>query len=117
MEKKKERMYIPSIDDLFSTQKDRDEMDLEKVVNINLNEIDDFPKHPFKVVVNDELKEMAESIKEKGVLSPILVRKKLYGRYELISGHRRKKVSELCNLDIIPCIVRDLTDEEATIIY
>ena len=116
MEKKKEKMYLPSIDDLFTTQKTRDEADLEKVVNIKLNDIDDFPEHPFKVIVNDELKDMAESIKEKGVLSPALVRQKDDGRYEMISGHRRKKASELANKDTIPCIVRDLTDDEATII-
>ena len=116
MEKKKEKMYLPSIDDLFTTQKTRDEADLEKVVNIKLNDIDDFPEHPFKVIVNDELKDMAESIKEKGVLSPALVRQKDDGRYEMISGHRRKKESELANKDTIPCIVRDLTDDEATII-
>ena len=116
MEKKKEKMYLPSIDDLFTTQKTRDEADLEKVVNIKLNDIDDFPEHPFKVNVNDELKDMAESIKEKGVLSPALVRQKDDGRYEMISGHRRKKASELANKDTIPCIVRDLTDDEATII-
>lgn len=116
MEKKKEKMYLPSIDDLFTTQKTRDEADLEKVVNIKLNDIDDFPEPPFKVIVNDELKDMAESIKEKGVLSPALVRQKDDGRYEMISGHRRKKASELANKDTIPCIVRDLTDDEATII-
>lgn len=116
MEKKKEKMYLPSIDDLFTTQKTRDEADLEKVVNIKLNDIDDFPEHPFKVIVNDELKDMAESIKEKGVLSPALVRQKDDGRYEMISGHRSKKASELANKDTIPCIVRDLTDDEATII-
>lgn len=116
MEKKKEKMYLPSIDDLFTTQKTRDEADLEKVVNIKLNDIDDFPEHPFKVIVNDELKDMAESIKEKGVLSPALVRQKDDGRYEMILGHRRKKASELANKDTIPCIVRDLTDDEATII-
>lgn len=116
MEKKKEKMYLPSIDDLFTTQKTRDEADLEKVVNIKLNDIDDFPDHPFKVIVNDELKDMADSIKEKGVLSPALVRKKEDGRYEMISGHRRKKASELANKDTIPCIVRELSDDEATII-
>ena len=116
MEKKKEKMYLPSIDDLFTTQKTRDEADLEKVVNIKLNDIDDFPEHPFKVIVNDELKDMAVSLNEKGVLSPALVRQKDDGRYEMISGHRRKKASELANKDTIPCIVRDLTDDEATII-
>ena len=116
VEKKNEKMYLPSLDDLFTNQKTRDEADLEKVVNIKLTDIDDFPDHPFKVIVNDELKDMATSIKEKGVLSPALVRKKDNGKYEMISGHRRKKASELANMDTIPCIVRDLTDDEATII-
>lgn len=116
MEKKKEKMYLPSIDDLFTTQKTRDEADLEKVVNIKLNDIDDFPEHPFKVIVNDELKDMAESIKEKGVLSPALVRQKDDGRYEMVSGHRRKFASQLAEKETIPCIVRNLSDDEATII-
>ena len=119
MVKKETKMPLPKIyldDDLFSTQEQRDDKLKEKVVNISLNDIDDFPEHPFKVIVNDELKDMAESIKEKGVLSPALVRQEDDGRYEMISGHRRKKASELANKDTIPCIVRDLTDDEATII-
>ena len=116
MEKRKSRMHLPTIDDLFTTEEERQSADLEKVINIKLDEIDDFPEHPFKVLVNDELRDMAESIKEKGVLSPVLVRQKTDGRYEMISGHRRKKASELANKDTIPCIVRDLTDDEATII-
>lgn len=116
VEKKSEKMYLPSLDDLFTNQKTRDEANLEKIVNIKLNDIDDFPDHPFKVIVNDELKDMATSIKEKGVLSPALVRKKDNGKYEMISGHRRKKASELANMDTIPCIVRELTDDEAIII-
>jgi len=109
-------MHLPTLDDYFTTQEERDNAKLEKIININITDIDDFPEHPFKVIINDELKEMAESIKEKGVLSPALVRQKTDGRYEMISGHRRKKASELANKDTIPCIVRDLTDDEATII-
>lgn len=116
MEKKERKMYLPSIDDLFTTQEERDSVDLEKVIHININEIDDFPEHPFKVIVNDEMSEMVESIKQKGVLVPTIVRKKDDGRYEMISGHRRKKASELLGIETVPCIVRDLTDEEATII-
>jgi len=116
MEKKERKMYLPSIDDLFTTQEERDSVDLEKVIHININEIDDFPEHPFKVIVNDEMNEMVESIKQKGVLVPTIVRKKDDGRYEMISGHRRKKASELLGIETVPCIVRDLTDEEATII-
>jgi len=109
-------MHLPKIDDLFTTQEERDSANLEKIININLNEIDDFPEHPFKVVENDEMKDMMESIQDKGVLVPTIVRKKEDGRYEMISGHRRKKASELLNLETLPCIVRDLTNDEATII-
>lgn len=116
MENTKRKMQLHSIDDLFTTQEERDEVNLEKVLNISLNEIDDFPNHPFKVLENEELKDLMESIKEKGVLSPALVRKKADGRYEMVSGHRRKKASELLSLESLPCIVRNLTDDEATII-
>lgn len=116
MEKKENKMHLPSIDDIFTTQKERDEANLEKVIHISIKDIDDYPEHPFKVLVNDEMQEMVDSIKEKGVLVPTIVRQKEDGRYEMISGHRRKKASELAELDTIPCIVRDLTDDEATII-
>lgn len=116
MQKNVQKMPLPSLDDLFTTQQERDEKGLENIVNIKISDIDDFPNHPFKVIVNSELKEMAESIKEKGVLSPTIVRKKENGRYEMISGHRRKKASELVNKETIPCIVRDLSDDEAAII-
>ena len=109
-------MKLPSVDDLFTTQEERDNADLEKVVNISIKEIDDYPNHPFKVIENNELQNMVDSIREKGVLSPTLVRKKADGRYEMISGHRRKRACQLLNIDTIPCIVRDLTDDEATII-
>ena len=113
---KERKMYLPSVDDFFTTQEERDAEKLEKVVNISLSDIDDFPKHPFKVDVNDEMQEMVESIKDKGVLVPAIVREKGNGKYEMVSGHRRKKASEILKLDTIPCIVRDLTDDEATII-
>jgi len=116
LEKKENKMHLPSIDDIFTTQKERDEANLEKVVNISIKDIDDYPEHPFKVLVNDEMQEMVDSVKEKGILVPTIVRQKADGRYEMISGHRRKKASELAELDTIPCIVRDLTDDEATII-
>ena len=116
MVKNESKMHLPSLDDIFTTQKERDEADLEKVVYISIKDIDDFPEHPFKVIENDEMKEMVDSIKEKGVLVPTIIRPKANGRYEMVSGHRRKKASELANIDTIPCIVRDLTDDEATII-
>ncbi len=113
---KERKMYLPSLDDMFSTQEERDAEKLEKIVNISLKDIEDFPKHPFKVDVNEAMQEMVESVKDKGVLVPAIVREKGNGKYEMISGHRRKKASELLNLETIPCIVRDLTDDEATII-
>ena len=117
--KRDTKMPLPKIlldDDLFSTQEQRDDKNKEKVVNIRLSDIDDFPKHPFKVIDNEEMKQMAESITENGVLVPTLVRPKENGKYEMISGHRRKFASQLAGLETIPCIVRDLTDDEATII-
>ena len=118
MEKKETKMQIPKItlDSLFITQEQRDEAKLEKVIEIKINEIDDFPNHPFKVIDNEEMEQMKESVIENGVLIPALVRQKSDGRYEMISGHRRKFASQLANKDTIPCIVRDLSDDEATII-
>ncbi|MGN0961744.1 MAG: ParB/RepB/Spo0J family partition protein [Christensenellales bacterium] len=118
MEKKETKMQIPKItlDSLFTTQEQRDEAKLEKVIEIKINEIDDFPNHPFKVIDNEEMEQMKESVIENGVLIPALVRQKADGRYEMISGHRRKFASQLANKDTIPCIVRDLSDDEATII-
>lgn len=118
MEKKKQEMKMQKItlDDLFSTQEQRDNDNLEKIVDIDINLIDDFPNHPFKVIDNEEMQQMKESIEENGVLVPVIVRQKENGRYEMISGHRRKFASELAFKDTIPCIVRNLSDDEATII-
>ncbi len=116
MKKDYSKMPLPKLDDLFTTEEDRKNDKLEKVVDIDLTIIDDFPNHPFKVLDNEEMKKITESIKDNGVLVPALVRKKDNGRYEMISGHRRKRASELANKTTIPCIIRDLTDEEATII-
>ena len=118
MEKKETKMQIPKItlDSLFTSQEQRDEAKLEKVIDININDIDDFPKHPFKVMDNEEMQNMKNSIIENGVLVPVLVRQKNDGRYEMISGHRRKFASQLAEKETIPCIVRNLSDDEATII-
>ena len=118
MEKKETKMQIPKItlDDLFSTQEQRDNANLEKIIDISIKDIKDFPNHPFKVIDNEEMEQMRDSIKENGVLVPALVRPKEDGTYEMISGHRRKRASELAELETIPCIVRNLTDDEATII-
>ena len=115
MERTRPKMQLPLVDDLFSTQEERSSINQEKVVEIAINEIVGFANHPFKVIVNSDLENMVESIQEYGVLSPVLVRAK-NGKYEMISGHRRKKASELARLTTLPCIVRDLTDDEATII-
>ena len=107
---------LPSADDLFSTEESRAEARLEKVINLNPSEISDFPDHPFKVRMDAAMQEMTESVKQYGVLVPALVRPKPDGGYEMVAGHRRKKAAELANLTEIPCIVRQLTDDEATII-
>lgn len=107
---------LPSVDDLFSTEEERAEARLEKVVNLSPSEISDFPNHPFKVRMDAAMQEMTESVKQYGVLVPALVRPKRSGGYEMVAGHRRKTAADLAGLAEIPCIVRQLTDDEATII-
>ena len=107
---------LPSVDDLFSTEEERAEARLEKVVNLSPTEISDFPNHPFKVRMDAAMQEMTESVKQYGVLVPALVRPKPEGGYEMVAGHRRKKAADLAGLTEIPCIVRQLTDDEAAII-
>ena len=107
---------LTSVDDLFSTQETRDEAKLERVLNLSPVRISDFPNHPFKVRMDEEMLQMVESIKQHGVLVPALVRPKEKGRYEMVSGHRRKCAAELAELSEIPCFVRNLTDDEAIIV-
>ena len=107
---------LTSVDDLFSTQESRDEAKLERVINLSPGEISDFPNHPFKVRMDEEMQQMAESVKVHGVLVPALVREKPGGGYEMVAGHRRKRAAELAELPEIPCIVRNLTDDEAIIV-
>lgn len=104
------------LDDLFSTDESRAESQLERVVTLNPAEISDFPNHPFKVRQDEAMAEMVESVRKYGVLVPALVRPKADGGYEMVAGHRRKFAANLAELSEIPCIVRDLTDDEATII-
>lgn len=104
------------LDDLFSTDERRAEAQLEKVIKLNPAEISDFPNHPFKVRQDDDMAEMVESIKKYGVLVPALVRPKEDGGYEMVAGHRRKFAASLAGVSKIPCIVRSLTDDEATIV-
>lgn len=109
-------MNLPTADDLFSTQEERDNEKREYVKAIPLEKISDFPDHPFKVRIDEKMMEMIGSVREYGVLSPAVVRPKEDGTYEMIAGHRRKLASQMADRPDIPCIVRDLTDEEATII-
>ena len=109
-------MNLPKADDLFSTQAERDEAKLESVRDIALEEISDFPNHPFKVRMDEGMQEMAESVKQYGVLVPAIVRPNPEGGYEMVAGHRRKMASELAGQKEMPCIIRDLSDDEATII-
>lgn len=107
---------LTSVDSLFTTQAERDEAQRETVIDISLAEISDFPNHPFKVRMDDSMVQMVESVGRYGVLVPALVRPKPDGGYEMVAGHRRKKASELAEKPTLSCIVRELTDEEATII-
>ena len=108
-------MKLTSLDDLFSTEESRTEADKERIQDIPIAEIDDFPDHPFHVDIDDAMREMAESVKRFGVLSPAVARQKKDGRYELISGHRRKKACELAGIDKMPVIVRNMDRDEAII--
>ena len=104
------------LDDLFSTDESRAEAQLEKVVTLNPADISDFPNHPFKVKQDEAMAEMVDSVKQYGVLVPALVRPKADGGYEMVAGHRRKCAATLAGIAEIPCIIRNLTDDEATII-
>lgn len=109
------KLSLPSSDELFKTQENREEEKLEKVMDLPIFAISDFPDHPFKVREVKEMQDLMDSIREYGVLVPALVRPK-EGGYEMVAGHRRKRASELAGLPELPCIVRNLTDDEATII-
>ncbi len=108
---------IPTYDDLFTTEQQRQESKLEKVMNIPINEIHEFKNHPFKVRMDEDMLKLVESIPENGIIMPTLVRPSPSGKgYEMVSGHRRMKAAELNQLETIPAIIRDLTDDQATII-
>ena len=116
MSEKESKMQLPKLDSLFTTQEQREYDNAEKVVDININDIVDFPNHPFKVIDDDKMNETVESVKKYGVIHAIIVRKNKEGKYEIISGHRRKRACEIARKEKIPCIVKDLSDEEATIL-
>lgn len=107
---------LTSVDDLFTTQEERDEAKRETIMEIPLSQISDFPNHPFKVKMDESMSDLVESVKSYGVLSPVIVRPKDNGEYEMIAGHRRKRASELAGKDNIKCIVQDVTDDEAIIL-
>ncbi|QUN13120.1 ParB/RepB/Spo0J family partition protein [Clostridium sp. C1] len=108
---------IPSYDDLFTSEEQRQEAKLEKIMELPINEIHEFKNHPFKVREDEQMLKLIESVTENGILLPTLVRPSKDGNgYEMVSGHRRMKAAEMNGLDTVPAIVRDLTDEQATII-
>lgn len=107
---------LTSVDSMFTTQEERDNAQRSYVIDLPAAEISDFPDHPFKVRMDEEMEQMVESVKERGVLSPVLVRPMPDGSYQMVSGHRRKRAAELVGLPTLPCIVRELTDDEAIII-
>ena len=116
MKEQEQKMKLPKLDDLFTIQEQRDYEKAEKVEEINISSIKDFPNHPFKVINDEKMQEMVKSVKEYGVILPVIVRPKEDGTYEMISGHRRKRACELAGIKQIRCIVKDLTDDEATIL-
>ncbi|MEE0186316.1 MAG: ParB/RepB/Spo0J family partition protein [Oscillospiraceae bacterium] len=113
---RKSDFTLTTLDDLFSTQEQRDDEKLSKIRDIPLEEIDDFPDHPFQVREDEDMFQLVESIKERGVITPATVRQKEDGRYELISGHRRKRACELAGFETLRCEVVDLDRDEATIL-
>ena len=116
MKEQKQDMKLPKLDDLFTTQEERDYAVAEKVQEIDISKISNFPDHPFKVNDDEKMQDMVKSIKEYGVILPVIVRPKENGTYEMISGHRRKRACELAGVKQIRCIVKNLSDDEATIL-
>ena len=113
---RKSDFTLPKFDDIFSTQEMRDDEKLAKIRDIPLELIDDFPDHPYKVRDDEDMMQLAESIKERGVITPATVRQKEDGRYELISGHRRKRASELAGFETLRCEDVELDRDDATIL-
>ena len=114
--RKKVPITLPGVDDLFTSQGERDGSALGGAADIPLALIDPFPGHPFQVKDDEEMERLAESVAENGVLVPLTVRATGAERYELVSGHRRKRAAELAGLESAPCIVRAMSDDEAVIV-
>ena len=116
MAKNSAQGLLTTLDDLFSTQEEREVASQPRVQDISIDLIDEFPNHPFKVRMDESMMEMADSVKQHGILVPAIIRPKADGRYEMVAGHRRMTACMIAEKEEIPCIVRELTDEEATII-
>lgn len=110
------RMNLPSLDNLFTTQEERDNPKILKIGDLSIDLIHDFPNHPFKITDNEEMYDMVESVSNRGVIMPAIVRKESNDNYTMIAGHRRKHAAKLAGLKRIPCIIMNLTDDEATIL-
>lgn len=113
---KESKIELTAYDDLFETDQSREDAKLSKVRDIPISEIDEFPDHPFKVLMDEDMEQLVDSIKRNGIMTPATVRLKEDGRYELISGHRRKKACELAGLETLKCEVKELTRDEAIIV-
>lgn len=116
MAKGSTKIRLTAYDDLFETDESRAEAGLSKIRDIPLSEIDEFPDHPFQVKMDEDMEQLVDSVKRNGVMTPATVRLKEDGRYELVSGHRRRKACELAGLDSLPCEVKELSRDEAVII-
>ncbi len=114
--REKIELNLPTLDDLFSTQEERDDAKLKRIYEISLDEIDDFPDHPFKVLDDEDMFDLVESVKEHGIITPATVRQKEDGRYELLSGHRRKRACELAGLETLRTEIVDM-DRDSSIIF
>lgn len=110
------KIELTAYDDLFETDESRAEANLSKIREIPIAEIDEFPDHPFKVLMDEDMEQLVDSVRRSGIMTPATVRQKEDGRYELISGHRRKKACELAGLETLKCEVKELTRDEAIIV-
>lgn len=113
---KETKIELTAYDDLFETDQSREDAALSKVRDIPISQIDEFPDHPFKVLIDEDMEQLVDSVKSHGVMTPASVRQKEDGRYELISGHRRKKACEIAGLETLKCEVKELTRDEAIIV-
>lgn len=116
MKEQERKMQLPKLDDLFTTQEERDFENAEKIEYIDIKSIKDFPNHPFKVVDDEKMEDLVSSIEKYGIILPVIVRPKSNGTYEIISGHRRKRACEIAGIKELKCLVKDLTDDEAIIL-